>query len=343
MAPALRAAVVAVAPPSFVDISTAWLHSDRRHPSTLRTYRWAIGILAERWPATGWATDPRDVIQDIRLNFRPSTANVLTSVLAQLGHYCLSVGLIASTKHWYAKPLPAPTRRYDLTREEFARLMQAGLHHRGTCGPLVALLGLTGVRIGEALALTWTDVEVEASQLNVHSYYSVERRTFALPKTRAGYRRIPLSASLLQALLRWRRDPDPTAFVFPHRRLPQRPVNIDDVRAELRQLATAVGIRATVTPHTLRHAFATVGLQAGLDVRTISTLLGHSEIAVTLTNYCHVTADSLREVRAHAEQLLEAHQPRAAIADRVPRAKPIKVTTVTPRAARRVHASSGRR
>ena len=48
----------AVAPPSFVDISTAWLHSDRRHPSTLRTYRWAIGILAERWPATGWIRKP---------------------------------------------------------------------------------------------------------------------------------------------------------------------------------------------------------------------------------------------------------------------------------------------
>jgi integrase len=343
MASALRPVVVPVASPSFVNISTAWLYSNRRHPSTLRTYAWAIRILAERWPTTGWSTDPRDVIQDIRLNFRPATANLLTSVLVQLGHYCLSVGLIASTKHWYARPLPAPTRRYDLTREQFARLMQVGLTHRGTSGPLPTLLGLTGVRIGEALALTWTDVEVEASQLNIHSYYSVERRNFALPKTRASYRRIPLSASLLQALLRWRRDPDPTAFVFPHRRLPQRPVNIDDVRAELRQLATAVGIQATVTPHTLRHAFATVNLQAGLDVRTISTLLGHSEISVTLTSYCHVTADSIRAVRAHAEQLLEPHQSRAARTDRVPRAKPIKVMTVTPRAARRVHASSGRR
>ncbi|HEY4558050.1 MAG TPA: tyrosine-type recombinase/integrase, partial [Enteractinococcus sp.] len=67
----------------------------------------------------------------------------------------------------------------------------------------------------------------------------------------------------------------------------------------IKQAAEDAGITADISPHTLRHSFATHLLQGGADVRVVQELLGHASVTTTQI-YTHVTAETLREVFASA-------------------------------------------
>lgn len=75
------------------------------------------------------------------------------------------------------------------------------------------------------------------------------------------------------------------------------PLSRQSAWSVIKQAAVRAGIKKDISPHTLRHSFATHLLEGGADVRTVQELLGHSSVTTTQI-YTHVTADSLREVWA---------------------------------------------
>ena len=112
-------------------------------------------------------------------------------------------------------------------------------------------------------------------------------------------RRVPLPQPVLDALRRmWKTHHNPR-WLFPNR-AGTRPVTYDVLARTLAAAARAAGIRRRVTPHMLRHSYATRLLENGVDLRTIQILLGHQSISSILI-YTHLT----EPIRAKLKNVLD--------------------------------------
>jgi integrase/recombinase XerD len=115
-------------------------------------------------------------------------------------------------------------------------------------------------------------------------------------------RRVPLPQPVLDALRRmWKTHHNPR-WLFPNR-AGTRPVTYDVLARTLAAAARAAGIRRRVTPHMLRHSYATRLLENGVDLRTIQILLGHQSISSTLI-YTHLTEPIRAKLRNVLDKLM---------------------------------------
>lgn len=112
-------------------------------------------------------------------------------------------------------------------------------------------------------------------------------------------RRVPLPQPVLDALRRMWKTHHNSRWLFPNR-AGTRPVTYDVLARTLAAAARAAGIRRRVTPHMLRHSYATRLLENGVDLRTIQILLGHQSISSTLI-YTHLT----EPIRAKLKNVLD--------------------------------------
>jgi Phage integrase family len=154
------------------------------------------------------------------------------------------------------------------------------------------LLAATGLRIGEAVALRWCDVDFDRRRVLVRRRYY--RGSFAAPKSRYGRRDVPLTQRLASDLeARWLLEEDVEGLVFPsatgtvleHSNL---------MRRVLKPAARRAGV-PWVGFHTLRHTCATVLFRRGLNAKQVQVWLGHHSPAFTLTVYVHLLSDDLPE------------------------------------------------
>ena len=110
-----------------------------------------------------------------------------------------------------------------------------------------------------------------------------------------------LSPRLLELLREWWCVGQPTTWLFPGRD-PLLPITTRQLYRVVRDTATAVGIEKRVSPHTLRHSFATHLLEQGVDIRVIQVALGHSKLDTT-ARYAQVASKVLRDVTSPLDQL----------------------------------------
>ncbi len=110
-------------------------------------------------------------------------------------------------------------------------------------------------------------------------------------------RDLPLSPALLETLREYWRWRKPKLYLFPTRTLPRldQPISDKTVWIACSEAARRAGIRKRVTPHTLRHSWATHLLEAGTDLRTIQVLLGHGDLETT-AQYLHLSQRHLQMV-----------------------------------------------
>lgn len=159
---------------------------------------------------------------------------------------------------------------------------------------LVMTIALTGMRIDEALALRWGDVEFDQRKLYVRRSLSWapsdaggQRACFHTPKTRAGTRAIPFAQELAPALRRWKLacpkgDAD---LVFPSSA--GAPVHrMSALRCALCPALRRAGLRQ-VGFHSLRHSYASALIANGAAISEVQHLLGHGNAAITLRVYTH--------------------------------------------------------
>lgn len=156
---------------------------------------------------------------------------------------------------------------------------------------IIETLFSCGLRVSELVNLKWSDIYAEEEFIRVRGKGSKERL-------------VPISRRALEEINKWNLDrntlkikPGEQDFVFLNRRGAH--LTRTMILIMIKRAATDAGIKKTVSPHTLRHSFATALLKGGADLRAIQEMLGHESIGTTEI-YTHLeTSDLRREILEH--------------------------------------------
>ena len=171
---------------------------------------------------------------------------------------------------WAIDEIPMPKRPFKLpvilSREEVMHFLDSidSIKHRAILMTAYA----AGLRVSEATHLKVTDIDSQRMMLRVDQGKGGKDRL------------VMLSPRLLETLRTYWRSAHPTLWLFPGDP-PDQPITRSAVELACQKAHRASGVTKPITPHSLRHAFATHLLESGTDVRTIQLLLGHRSLATT--------------------------------------------------------------
>ena len=177
-----------------------------------------------------------------------------------------------------------------LTPDEVGRLLEAapgpGLKYKAALGIAYG----AGLRGGEVVMLRVSDIDSKRMLIRVE-----------MGKGRKD-RHAMLSPQLLDLLRAWWRQCRSQSWLFPGQDQIQ-PLTARQLNRVCHMAADAAGLGSWVTPHTLRHSFATHLLESDIDVRVIQVLLGHAKLDTT-ARYTHVAVNTLRSVMSPLDRLV---------------------------------------
>lgn len=163
----------------------------------------------------------------------------------------------------------------------------------------------TGLRRGEICGLKWEDFDEAKGALRIRRTIHEEKGgklTAWDTKTAAGTRTINLAPSTA-ALLRERKKTALTEWIFPHPLKPEQPTRPSAAYERMKVLLKEAEL-PDLRFHDLRHTFATHALISGVDVKTLSGILGHTRAAFTLDTYTHTTGDMQKRAAEIVEEFL---------------------------------------
>ena len=176
-----------------------------------------------------------------------------------------------------------------LTREQVLQLVQA--EPDVMMRTIFITIYAAGLRISEVVRLTTGDLNSQRMIIHVRQAKGHKDRY------------VMLSEQLLNILRNyWKRRRPPGNLLFPGALL-NRPITQRSVQRAFRDAADQAGLDADVSPHTLRHSFATHLLEQGVDIRVIQQLLGHSNINST-ARYARVAINTIRQIQSPLELLI---------------------------------------
>lgn len=144
------------------------------------------------------------------------------------------------------------------------------------------------MRKGEALALTWDDVDFTKNEIFINHAARTDKNddgkvTIKSPKTRAGIRIVPMIQPLRDILMQFRKK---TGFVVVDN-ITGKPIHSDATYNTMwRHIRNELDLKG-YTAHSFRHAVATLFIANGVDIKTTQTILGHSQASTTMNIYVH--------------------------------------------------------
>ena len=165
------------------------------------------------------------------------------------------------------------------------------------------LLGLfTGMRIGELCGLKRKDFDFEARTVTVSrsvgrisdldsNTAAKTKVTISTPKTNSGIRQIPLPEFLAERMKNYCQDIQNEHYILSKEETPMEP---HQLYGRYKTLLKKAGIKGNYKFHTLRHTFATRCVEKGFDIKSLSEILGHANINITLSTYVHPSMEQKR-------------------------------------------------
>jgi site-specific recombinase XerD len=173
-------------------------------------------------------------------------------------------------RDWVDREIPLPKKPYILpvilSREEVLHFLEsiASVKHR----TILMTAYAAGLRISEATRLKLTDIDSQRMMLRVEQGKGQKDRY------------VMLSPRLLEILRAYWKVTHPEVWLFPGD-MPDQPITRSAVEQACQKARRVSGIKKPITPHSLRHGFASHLLEAGTNVRTIQLLMGHRSLATT--------------------------------------------------------------
>ncbi len=208
-----------------------------------------------------------------------------------------------------------------LSREELQKLL---IQAKAEGYYEVFLLELTtGLRVGELMALQWDDLNFNTGELRIERQVCQIKGELLIqpPKNKASIRTVILPPAVVTALKKYKQTVF-SRWMFPSPKKEYAPIAPSVVSHRLAKILKHAGCKK-VRFHDLRHVFATNALEHGMDVKTLSTVIGHVSSATTLNVYAHVTSDMQRQAAARIDRGIG----KAETAESTPPAEP--TTTMT--------------
>lgn len=225
-----------------------------------------------------------------------TSTNLMLTVLNAAFTYACDMELLSANPCDRIRRVPGPPSRVEaFTREEQRRLEVAIAvsEDRRLFG--IRLCLYTGLRIGELLGLEWQDVDMGKGILHVQKTVYREKNAEGewqlfvdRPKTAASERMVPLPGYLAEDLRIYRIGAR-SAFVIENKKAER--MSIRSYQYLFERLTEKAGVRK-LNFHALRHTFATRALECGMDIKTLSELMGHKNATITLNRYAHSMMDT---------------------------------------------------
>jgi len=152
----------------------------------------------------------------------------------------------------------------------------------------------TGLRRGELLGLKWQDIDMVNGTIRVQRQVArIDGEIVEAPlKTKNSYRTVSIGPDAIEVLKEQKKKVGDSEYVFPSPN--GGPISPDSVLNMLHRVLERAGL-PKIRFHDLRHTFATLALQNGVDIKTVSGMLGHFSAGFTLDTYAHVTTSAQRE------------------------------------------------
>lgn len=214
------------------------------------------------------------------------TCRTQLMVMNLICRYAVSVG------HMDVNPVsdvtvPKGLRKYKRelpVNEDIAKVKQ---HTDLEMGMFAYWVMYTGCRKGELLALTWKDVDIKNRTITIRrsSYFENNKLKIKEPKTKSGYRELPLMDRLLERITPGK------GIIFS---VDGDYMTESHFRKAWERYQRDSGVNCT--PHQLRHAYATMLLEAGVDPKDAQRLLGHANLSTTMDIYTHIRNERIKKV-----------------------------------------------
>lgn len=229
----------------------------------------------------------------------PKTVAEVFRVMKQIRKFAMlrsmAVGYSADCVH--VKQKVKPPRVFSQTERDMLHAHLDGSEDRSRLGIWLCLS--TGLRLGEVCALTWDDISLEEQELYVrHTILRIPNEgddgaktkvVITSPKSQCSLRTIPLTDKICSALApKWQ----PGAYFLTGDT--EKYMEPRTMQNHFKAVLAAAGIE-DANFHTLRHTFATQCVEAEMDVKCLSEILGHSSVNITMDRYVHPTMEWKRQ------------------------------------------------
>ena len=220
-------------------------------------------------------------------NYASKTQN---QIINAIKFYYEQVLELEKKEYWIERPRKEAKLPRIISEEDVVRLISAANNTKHQC--VIAMLYSAGLRRSELLNLKIADVDLDRMQVFVRGGKGKKDRVTLL------------SVRLAAALENYYAQYKPIHWMFEGRSQSQ--YSSTSLSKLINRARLKAGIKKTVTPHILRHSFATHLLDKGVDIRYIQELLGHSSVSTTEI-YTHVSKKDLQLIKSPLDRIFDDH------------------------------------